>query len=164
MAFGVRTRGRVGDLRLSCGTSWNSPSQESGSTAAPLPRMQTADAVRLPAPVREASLQRVAGRQAKKETELQNHEWDDAFWMVSGLVRSSRFLMYSADEIAELTSAFRANDPEELQRIYAYAPWEERPEIDPPPPDCLDCRRPMRFGYPPQCEKHPHKEEPADER
>ena len=29
-------------------------------------------------------------------------------------------------------------------------------------PDCLDCRRPMRFGYPPQCEKHPYDEDLED--
>ena len=66
------------------------------------------------------------------------------------------FSLYSADEIAELKAALRTDDPEELQRIRAK--WAQRPPIereDPPLPDCLDCRRPMRFGYPPQCEKHP---------
>ena len=74
------------------------------------------------------------------------------------------FSLYSADEIAELEAAFRTDDPEELQRIYAK--WADMPSIereDPPLPDCLDCRRPMRFGYPPQCEKHPYDEDTADE-
>ena len=58
----------------------------------------------------------------------------------------------------------RADDPEELQRIYDK--WAEMPSFlhaDPPEPDCLECRRPMRFGYPPQCEKHPYIEDMADE-
>ena len=81
---------------------------------------------------------------------------------------SDSFSLYSADEIAELEAAFRTDDPEELQRIYAK--WADMPsrmdspmptslfDADPPLPDCLACRRPMRFGYDPQCEKHPYKE------
>ena len=72
------------------------------------------------------------------------------------------FSQYSADEIAELEAAFRTDDSEELQRISDK--WADRPAIehaDPPQPDCLDCRRPMRFGYPPQCEKHPYDEDTA---
>ena len=74
------------------------------------------------------------------------------------------FSLYSADEIAELEAAFRTDDPEELQRISDK--WADRPAIehaDPPQPRCLECRRPMRFGYPPQCEKHPYKDDSTNE-
>ena len=69
------------------------------------------------------------------------------------------FPKYSEQGIAELEAALRTDDPEELERIYAG--WRERGIIpvarEPEPlPDCMECRRPMRFGYPPQCAKHPY--------
>ena len=67
------------------------------------------------------------------------------------------FSNYSAEDIAELEAALRTDDREELRRIYTK--WQERGPLSvrekKPLPDCLDCRRPMRFGYPPQCKKHP---------
>ena len=67
------------------------------------------------------------------------------------------FSNYSAEDIAELEVALRTDDPEEFERIYAR--WRERGPLPvkekKPLPDCLDCRWPMRFGYPPQCKKHP---------
>ena len=89
---------------------------------------------------------------------MAHYEIDEVKMRVAEMLGPS-FSQYSADEIAELEAAFRADDPGELQRIYAK--WADRPVIereDPPLPDCLACRRPMRFGYPPQCEKHPYNE------
>ena len=93
---------------------------------------------------------------------MTHYEIDDVKWRVAGLLGESIGL-YSEDEIAELEAALRTDDPEDLQRIYAK--WAEMPsspmptslfDADPPLPDCLECRRPMRFGYDPQCEKHPY--------
>ena len=94
---------------------------------------------------------------------MAHYEIDEAKMRVAAMLGPS-FSLYSADEIAELEAAFRTDDPEELQRINDK--WADRPAIEhaePPQPDCLDCRRPMRFGYPPQCEKHPYDEDTADE-
>ena len=87
---------------------------------------------------------------------MTHYEIDEVKMRVAEMLGPS-FSLYSADEIAELEAALRTDDPEELQRIYAK--WAQRPSVeheDPPLPDCLECRRPMRFGYPPQCEKHPY--------
>ena len=84
-----------------------------------------------------------------------HYEIDGVKWRVAEMLGDG-FSLYSEDEIAELEAAFRTDDPEELQRFHDK--WAQRPTIehgDLPLPDCLDCRRPMRFGYPPQCEKHP---------
>ena len=87
---------------------------------------------------------------------MTHYEIDDVKWRVAEMLGDS-FSLYSEDEIAELEAAFRTDDPEELQRIYDK--WQERGPLPAkeknPLPDCLDCRRPMRFGYPPQCKKHP---------
>ena len=94
---------------------------------------------------------------------MAHYEIDEVKWRVAEMLGDS-FSLYSEDEIAELEAALRTDDPEELQRIHDK--WAQRPTIerrDPPMPDCLDCRRPMRFGYPPQCEKHPYVEDTADE-
>ena len=91
-----------------------------------------------------------------------HYEIDGVKWRVAEVLGPS-FSLYSADEIAELEAALRTDDTEEMQGIYDK--WAERPAIehaDPPLPDCLECRRPMRFGYPPQCEKHPYVEDMAD--
>ncbi len=93
---------------------------------------------------------------------MAHHELDEVKWRVAEMLGDS-FSLYSEDEIAELEAAFRTDDPEELQRLHDK--WAQRPTIergDPSLPDCLDCRRPMRFGYPPQCEKHPYVEDMAD--
>ena len=90
---------------------------------------------------------------------MAHYEIDDVKWRVAELLGES-FGLYSEDEIAELEAALRTDDPEERQRIFDK--WADRPAIermDPPLPDCLECRRPMRFGYPPQCEKHPYDED-----
>ena len=89
----------------------------------------------------------------RKETELALYEIDPVKMRVAEMLGGS-FSQYSANEIAELEAALRTDDPDELQRIQADRPVIEHE--DPPLPDCLDCRRPMRFGYPPQCEKHPY--------
>ena len=91
---------------------------------------------------------------------MAHYEIDDVKWRVVGLLGES-FGLYSEDEIAELEAALRTDDPDALQRIFDK--WAEMPSspmptslyADPPQPDCLECRRPMRFGYPPQCEEHP---------
>ena len=91
---------------------------------------------------------------------MAHYEIDEVKWRVAEMLGPS-FSLYSADEIAELEAALRTDDPEELQRIsdkLAQMPSIER-EDPPPLPDCLDCRRAMRFGYPPQCEKHPYVED-----
>ena len=62
------------------------------------------------------------------------------------------FPRYSAEDIAELESALRTDDPEELEHIYAR--WRERGplKLQPPVstldyPDCADCQRAReRFG------------------
>ena len=94
---------------------------------------------------------------------MAHYEIDEVKWRVTRCsAPASR--SNSADEIAELEAALRTDDPEELQRIHDK--WAQRPTIehrDPPLPDCLDCRRPMRFGYPLHCEKHPYVEDSADE-
>ena len=87
---------------------------------------------------------------------MAHYEIDPIAWRVAETLGDS-FSLYSASEIAELEAALRTDDPEERQRIFDK--WADRPAIehaDPPQPDCLECRRPMRFGYPPQCEKHPY--------
>ena len=62
--------------------------------------------------------------------------------------------LYTAGEIVDLEAAFRADDPEELERIYAK--WRDRaPRLVEKPkqlPDCEDCR----IGHLPQCSKHPY--------
>ena len=93
---------------------------------------------------------------------MTHYEIDDVKWRVAETLGDS-FSLYSASEIAELEAAFRTDDPEELERIYAK--WAERPPRDdspptslfddPPMPDCLECRRPMRFGYPPSARSIP---------
>ena len=98
---------------------------------------------------------------------MAHYEMDDVKWRVAGLLGES-FGLYSTDEIAELEAVLRTDDPEERQRIYdkwaERAPHMDSPlpdslDMDPPLPDCFECRRPMRFGYPPQCEKHRYIEE-----
>ena len=94
---------------------------------------------------------------------MAHHEIDEVKWRVAEMLGDS-FSLYSEDEIAELEAAFRTDDPEELQRISDK--WADRPAIEhaaPPQPRCLACRRPMRFGYPPQCEKHPYKDDSTNE-
>ena len=89
---------------------------------------------------------------------MAHYEIDDVKWRVAELL-GENFGLYSEDEIAELEAAFRTDDPEERQRIFDK--WADRPAIehaDPPQPRCLARRRLMRFGYPPQCEKHPYVE------
>ena len=72
----------------------------------------------------------------------------------------AEFSNYSAEDIAELEAALRSDDPKEFDAICAK--WADMPGAEPPPepplPRCRACRRPMRFGYPPQCEKHPYKD------
>ena len=95
-------------------------------------------------------------RRYAKEEIVTHYEIDDVKWRVAEMLGES-FGLYSEDEIAELEAALRTDDPEERQRIHDK--WAQRPPIergDPPLPNCLDCRRAMRFGYPPQCEKHPY--------
>ena len=80
---------------------------------------------------------------------MAHYEIDEVKMRVAEMLGPS-FSQYSADEIAELEAAFRTDDPEELQRIYAK--WADMPSIereDPPQPDCLDCRRPMRAAIRP---------------
>ena len=101
-------------------------------------------------------------RRYAKEEIVTHSEIDDVKWRFAELLGES-FGLYSEDEIAELEAALRTDDPEERQRIYDK--WADRPAIehgDPPLSDCFECRRPMRFGYPPQCAKHPYKEDMAD--
>ena len=89
---------------------------------------------------------------------MTHSEIDDVKWRVAELLGES-FGLYGEDEIAELDAVLRTDDPEERQRLYDK--WAERPAIEheeAPLPDCLECRRPTRFGYEPQCEKHPYKE------
>ena len=86
---------------------------------------------------------------------MTHSEIDDVKWRVAELLGES-FGLFSEDEIAELEAVLRTDDPEERQRLYDK--WADTPAIehgDPPLPDCFECRRPMRFSYPPQCEEHP---------
>ena len=100
-----------------------------------------------------------------KETELALYEIDPVKMRVAEMLGNS-IGRYSADDVAELEAALRIDDPEEFKALcakWAVDATDEEPPPDPPLPDCLDCRRPMRFGYPPQCEKHPYDEDAADE-
>ena len=59
---------------------------------------------------------------------MEHYEIDDVKWRVAEMLGNS-FSLYSEDEIAELEAAFRTDDPEELQRIYAkWRPLRNSPE------------------------------------
>ena len=85
----------------------------------------------------------------------------DEMKMRSVDVLGEGFSRYSDAQLAELELALRTDDPEELERIYAR--WRAgalgpMPDPEPTPePECPDCQRAVRFGYPPQCRKHPYK-------
>ena len=79
-------------------------------------------------------------------------------------VMGEGFSEYTDHDIAELELALRTDDPAELERIYERwrnggldkTPTKVLAFADEVEPECPDCQRPVRFGYPPQCEKHPY--------
>ena len=144
----TRPRSRVYSSRLRQAAPWPTVSVALGAGGLGFAGIRPSDADTTASTriIRDPHGEKVKLGAMPREEIVTHHEIDDVKWRVAETLGESCSL-YREDEIAELESAFRTDDPEELQRIYDK--WADRPAIermDPPLPDCLECRQRAALG------------------